>query len=171
VPFDLRLLGLPHYLKKDAWTALPDNQPLMLAAYLALQEDWVSRDALLALFWPDEENKIARHNLSQLLYQTKQQKWSVGLESDRSRARWVIKTDVLAFREAIAEGNWQEAVDAYSGSLLEGVHTDAFIDFDDWLASEREDLQAAWREAVLKHCNSLETSQAYPEALSLLKQR
>lgn len=168
--FELRLLGLPHFLKEDAWLALPDNQPLMLAAYLALQEDWVSRDALLALFWPDEADKIARHNLSQLLYQTKQQKWAVGLESDRSRARWQITTDVLAFREALAEGDWQAAVTAYGGTLLESVHTDAFIEFDDWLAHEREELQAAWREAVLKHCAALEARQAYDETLQLLKQ-
>ncbi len=168
--FTLRLLGLPHYLAKNTWSALPDNQALMLSAYLASQEDWVSRDALLSLFWPDEEEKTARHNLSQLLYQSKQQKWAKGLETERSRAKWQIMTDVHVFREAFAEGNWQEAIDVYSGPFLEGIRSDAFIEFDDWLAAEREDLQAAWREAVLKYCSHLEQSQQQRKAIPLLKQ-
>lgn len=170
MPFQLRLLGVPHYSQGDTWTALPDNQPLMLAAYLAYQEDWVSRDALLALFWPDEAEKAARHNLSQLLYQTKGQKWVEGLETERTRTRWSVATDVHAFREAFGEGDWQRSVELYAGRLLDGISTDAFIDYDEWLANEREDLQATWREAVLKYCADLEKSAQYGEAASLLKQ-
>jgi DNA-binding SARP family transcriptional activator len=36
------------------------NKRFQLLAYLAYQEDWVSRDKLVFLFWPDESNVSAR---------------------------------------------------------------------------------------------------------------
>ena len=50
----LRLLGVPRLRRGGAWMDLPLRQSLLLGAYLAHRDDWVGRDELLALFWPDE---------------------------------------------------------------------------------------------------------------------
>ena len=139
---------------------LPIKQSLLLGSYLAYREDWVQRDELLLLFWPDEDEKAARHNLSQLLYESKRQSWAAGLEVERNRVRWPIATDVGAFREAIGAGSWDEAVELYEGELLGGVLADENPGYQDWLIREREELQADWRDAVLKHAAVLEGAAA-----------
>lgn len=67
----LKLLGVPRFVTEDRVLDLPPKQVLLLASYLACKEDWCSRDELLHLFWPDESEKTARHNLSQYLYLAK----------------------------------------------------------------------------------------------------
>lgn len=148
---------------------IPPKQALLLASYLAYKEDWASRDELLLLFWPDEDEKTARHNLSQLLYHCKQQRWLKALETERNRVRWLIDSDVKQFREALGEGLWSQASKQYSGKLLEGVVTAYAPSFEDWLIQERENLHHAWREAVLNHAGQLESDNNYPEAVALLR--
>lgn len=153
---------------------IPPKQALLLGAYLAYKEDWASRDELLHLFWPDEPEKVARHNLSQLLYHCKKQVWMEGLEVERNRVRWLVDTDVKRFQEALGSGVWHKATEHYSGKLLDSVSTDYAPSFEDWLLGERETLQKAWREAVLNHAGQLEEESKYVDAaglaLSALKQ-
>ena len=135
---------------------IPPKQALLLGSYLAYKEDWASRDELLHLFWPDESEKIARHNLSQLLYHCKKQVWMQGLETERNRVRWLVDTDVKRFQQALGGGSWQSATRQYDGDLLKGVPTDYAQNFETWLLQERESLQHAWREAILNHAREHE---------------
>jgi predicted ATPase/DNA-binding SARP family transcriptional activator/Tfp pilus assembly protein PilF len=166
----LQLLGSPILHREDERVDLPIKQSLLLGSYLAYREDWVQRDELLALFWPDQDEKTARHNLSQLLYESKRQPWATGLEVERNRVRWPIATDVQAFREAIGSGSWDEAVGLYEGELLGGVLADENPSYQDWLSREREELQADWREAVLKHAAVLEGAGTPRRAAALLRE-
>ena len=151
----LKLLGVPRFIAEDRVLDLPPRQVLLLASYLAYKEDWCSRDELLHLFWPNEGEKEARHNLSQRLYQAKGQPWITGLETERNRVRWLVDTDVENFRDALGDGDWAAACEQYGGQLLEGVNLKTSTNFGDWLAQEREGIQAAWREAVLNHAEAL----------------
>ena len=122
----------------------------------------------MGLFWPEEDEKTARHNLSQLLYSCKRQPWSAGLEVERQRLRWNIETDVRSFREALGSGAWELAATLYRGDLLGGVLADETPNYQDWLESEREKLQSDWRDAVLKHATTLEAGgEAGPAAAPL----
>lgn len=165
----LQLLGQARLLLEDAAMDIPPKQALLLASYLAYKEDWASRDELLHLFWPDEDERTARHNLSQLLYHCKKQRWMQGLEAEHKRVRWLIDTDVRLFREALGDGNWHTALGHYQGRLLDGVATDYALTFEDWLMQEREALHSAWREAVLKHAEQLEADSQYSDASTLLR--
>ncbi len=144
---------------------LPLRQSLLLGAFLAHRDDWVGRDELLALFWPDEAETTARHNLSQLVYHCRRQPWFDGLEAERTRLRWQIASDVQLFRTAIGAGAWHDALGHYGGALLEGVPAGGAPDFDAWLETERESLQVAWREAVLQVAGALEREGRPSEAL------
>jgi len=143
---------------------LPLRQSLLLGAYLAHRDDWVGRDELLALFWPDEAESVARHNLSQLVYHCRRQPWFDGLESERTRLRWRVASDLQLFRAAIGAGAWHDALELYRGVLLEGVPTGVAPVFEEWLESEREALQVAWREAVLQVAGALEREGRWAEA-------
>jgi predicted ATPase/DNA-binding SARP family transcriptional activator len=147
---------------------LPLRQSLLLGTFLAHRDDWVGRDELLALFWPDEAESIARHNLSQLVYHCRRQPWFDGLEAERTRLRWRVASDLQLFRAAIGAGAWHDALSLYRGALLEGLPPGAAPGFEDWLESERESLQVAWREAVLQVAGALEREGRGSEAVGLL---
>ena len=170
MPGALRLLGSPRYRAADSWSAIPVRQLLLLGAYLACKGDWASRDELVHLFWPDVDDRIGRHNLSQLLYYGKRQAWFEGVEAERNRIRWLVLTDVQQFRNAVREGAWAEATACYQGQLLDGVRFEGSANFEEWLHSEREALHSAWREAALNHAVQLESQGRFAEAAGLLRE-
>lgn len=166
----LKLLGAPRLVTEENVFDIPLKQVLLLATYLAYKEDWCSRDELLHLFWPDEPENTARHNLSQLLYHAKGQRWIKSLETERNRVRWLVDTDIKAFRNAVGDSNWNAANGHYGGTLLEGVRLETNPNFENWLAQERESLQAAWRESVLNHASKLGESGLYADAARQLRE-
>lgn len=165
----LKLLGVPKLVTEDDMVDIPPKQILLLASYLAYKEDWCSRDELLHLFWPDESEKVARHNLSQLLYHGKGQSWLSGLETERNRVRWLIDSDVKAFHSALGDGDWGAAGDRYAGNLLAGVRLEMSPNFEAWLEQERETLEAAWRTALSNHAQALHASGKTRQALGQLQ--
>lgn len=147
---------------------LPLRQSLLLGAYLAHRDDWVGREELLALFWPEVDESTARHNLSQLVYHCRRQPWFAELEAERTRLRWRVASDLQLFRAAIGAGAWSDALDLYRGPLLEGVASGGAPTFEDWLESERESLHVAWREATLQVAAGLEREERWAEAIARL---
>src|SRR5688500_799524 len=69
-----------------------ETHPKKLAflAFLAAQppERFVSRDTIIALFWPDSQEKSARHALSQMLHCLRQ---SLGEDSLNTRGAQLIR--------------------------------------------------------------------------------
>lgn len=164
----LRLLGVPRLRREGGWVDVPLRQSLLLGAYLAHRDDWVGRDELLALFWPDAAESTARHNLSQLVYHCRRQPWFEGLEAERTRLRWRVTSDLQLFRAAIGAGAWHDALELYRGALLEGLPAGVAPSVEAWLESERESLQVAWREAVLQVAEALEREGRWAEASTQL---
>ena len=68
----LELLKTPRWSTAGNTHDLPATLPGWLLAYLAVQGDWVSRDRLLALFWPDAASTEAQHNLRMNLLRLRQ---------------------------------------------------------------------------------------------------
>lgn len=103
----------------------PQSYPLALdkrgalLAYLAYAGDWVLRDQLAFLFWPDSEDAKAKSNLRQLLKRTKELPYSTTLETEADRLRWHVESDVTKFKQASEKQEWVKAVALYQGHLLE----------------------------------------------------
>src|SRR5690606_25432626 len=165
----LRLLGVPLSLGTGEPLALPPGQATHLAAVLAIRSDWVARDELAALFWPDVEPRRARHNLAQLLYAIRRAPWGDGVEAEPSRVRWQVPNDVAAFRRAASDGAWEEAADRYGGDLLEGVVEPASASLAEWLRTEREDLRETWAEALQRRADALAAGGRWQECARLLR--
>lgn len=151
----LLLLGVPRRLTPSGEVALPPGRAVQLAAFLAIRGDWVARDDLTALLWPDAVPQRARASLSQLLYALRRSPWGEDVETEPARVRWLAATDVAAFRQAAAEGDWRQATDAYGGPLLEGTAASSSDAFDAWLQGEREELRATWHEALHQLAHAL----------------
>lgn len=114
-----------------------------LLAYLAaaMPRAFHSRDTLLALFWPELDQRHANASLRQSLYVLRRALGDrvvvtcgdevIGL--DRAR----IWCDVAAFDQAIDAGHHTEALALYGGRLLAGYHVSGAPEFDRWLEGQR----------------------------------
>jgi len=153
-----RLLGRvdiagPPGLDAEAVLARPKLVALMSYLASATPPGLHRRDTLVGLLWAEMDQEHARGALRQSLYHLRRFLGSdvvltrgdeeVGLATDR------LRSDVVAFEEALTRNAREEALDIYRGGLLEGFHlTDAAM-FERWLDGRREDLQreahrAAW---------------------------
>ena len=119
-----------------------------LIGYLVLHPEAVSRQQLAFLFWADSEESQARTNLRQLLHHLRSMLPRVAqyLKSDHQTLCWrpdaECTVDTVAFEEAAAHGDLENAARLYRGDLLPAL-------YDEWLESERERLKRVY-EGVLE---------------------
>lgn len=165
----LRLLGPPYAELDGRRLDFAIDKPALLLLYLACRGDWVGRETLAFLFWPDTDDKAARRNLRQMFFRCRGREWAARLEVQPQRARLDIPTDLMRFRHAIGEGAWQTALDRYSGRLLDGVDVAAAPGFEARLGHERERLHASWRHAALATALELEQAHRHGDAAVLLR--
>jgi len=149
----LLLLQTPRWTVPTAVHDLPATLPGWLVAFLAVQSDWVNRDRLLALFWPDAASVEAHHNLRMNLLRVRQLLLAWGLDgqlqSERRRVRLVLATDVRELRQALAARDAERALVLYERPFLDGMSFTGFAAFQEWVEVERTDMQTQWRETLL----------------------
>jgi predicted ATPase/DNA-binding SARP family transcriptional activator len=148
---------------------LPDKRYGLLA-YLACSDSWVARDHLASLFWSDTSTKEAKRNLRGLLQRVHALPWLTGLETAAPGLRWQVKSDVMVFHKALADGDLDEALSLYRGPFLPGMESYEDTDYAAWLEHERETLRVAWREASMRRARELTGLREFGRALTLLKQ-
>lgn len=150
----LQLLGCPRLLRGGAVVAdLPDTLPGYLVAYLAARDQWVPRDELAALLWPQDGDAVAHNNLRVNLARLRPPLASWGIEAclvaERRRLRLDLASDVQRLRAAHARRDWARAAQEPGTVFLDGLSFRAFPRLDDWAEAERRLLQRLWREALL----------------------
>ncbi len=111
------------------------------------------RDTLTGLFWGELSQERARGALRQSLYYLRQflgegvvvtrGDEEVGLDGD------LFWCDVAAFEGAVDRGAQEEALELYSGDLLQGFYVPGAPGFERWLDERRDELRerarvAAW---------------------------
>jgi DNA-binding SARP family transcriptional activator len=146
-----------------------------LLAYLLLHRQAPqSRQRLAFLLWPDSTEPQARTNLRHVLHTLRRalpepdQFIEVTPRTLWWRAEAPFWLDVAAFEEAVSRAEreaagtglaaWREAVDLYTGDLLEGC-------YDEWLLGERERLRQCYLEALDRLTTLLEARGQHAEAI------
>jgi DNA-binding SARP family transcriptional activator len=145
----IRLLGeLDLRLGDEGLPPLESARAESLLAYLLIHRDAPQpRQRLAFLLWPDSTEPQARTNLRKALHNLRralpgdERFLDVNARTLRWRAEAPYRLDVAAFEEAYAAGALRDAVDAYTGDLLEGA-------YDDWLLDERERLRQCHLDAL-----------------------
>jgi DNA-binding SARP family transcriptional activator len=165
----LRLLGAPQVELEAGPLGLPPQKPVYLLIRLALEGDWVSREALSALFYPDQPEPEARHRLRLLVARVHALSWARGFEAETRRLRWRVPNDVLAVREALGRADWATVVALHARPLLEGFPVGDAPGFEAWLEAERAALVNAWREAALRRSGEFGARGEHREAAALLR--
>lgn len=152
----LQLFGAVRWVAPPRSIELPDNLSGHLLAYLAYRGDWVSRDALAALLWPQRSDTEARHNLRANLHRVRSllAAWpgahAAAFDTERQRVRLLLPTDVAAFRSALGRAEWHRAVELRSAPLLAGFSLRGFDLLAEWARIEGVALDEAWRQAALQ---------------------
>jgi len=150
----LVLLGSPHLRRAGARFDLPDALPGYLVAYLATRSDWVLREEIAVVLWPEATESEAQNNLRVNLTRLRPHLARWGIEplfvAERRRLRLDLDSDVRTVRGAHALGAWIAVADASRGPFLDGLSFRAFAVLGEWARSEREALRALWRDAVLR---------------------
>jgi DNA-binding SARP family transcriptional activator/TolB-like protein len=106
----------------------------------------VSRDRLLALFWPESDATHARNTLSQALHQLRHALGADVIESHGATAVGVrseqLWCDATEFTGALDRGEVELALDLYRGEFCPTLFTSGAPELEQWLDSERRRLRA-----------------------------
>ncbi len=141
----LVLLDVPHLQHGSQRLDLPSNVPGHLLAVLGHHGDWVTREALAGLFWPDKPEAEAQHNLRVNLHRMKKllAGWGLAewLQVEQRRVRVALACDVHALRAAAGAADWSAVRRLHRLPLLSGMSLAGFPALQDWLALERTALQ------------------------------
>ena len=162
------LFGLPRALVGASELDFAPDLRYQCLAYLAVVGDWVQRDDLVYLFWPDTPQDKAREHLRGLLKRVRRLEWLEALESDARRVRWLVASDVTDFRAAVDKQAWAEVVSCYGGPFLQTFDKGA-PEFTSWVDLERASFFKAYRKAVFRLSEALETQRRTSEAAELFR--
>jgi DNA-binding SARP family transcriptional activator len=146
-----------------------------MLAYLAYRGDWVTRETLVGLFWPQRAEPEAQHNLRANLHRVKKLLANWGL-AERMDAQWRrvrlnLPTDVAAFRRALASADWAQATQRHRAPLLADLSLPGFSSVDEWFAAERQVLLQGWHQAARQHAGQLLAAGDATAAFALLHQQ
>lgn len=112
----------------------------LLAVLAANRHRPISRDRLVALFWPDRGAEEARHSLAQLVYGVRQELGDqlvlTGADDLRSNAE-LLSADVVDFEDALDRGDLEAAEALYAGPFLDGFYAGDAAEFERWAEEER----------------------------------
>lgn len=149
---------------EEARRLIRQPKAFFLLAYLliARPRGLQSRDRLLALFWPDQDETRARGSLRATLHVLREGLGGevIVREGDTHvgvDAR-LVSCDALDFDSAIAAGHLARAVELYRGHLLDQFFGESAA-VEHWLDQEREHFRAAAGDAAWTLATRYETDQ------------
>jgi DNA-binding SARP family transcriptional activator len=125
---------------------------LALLAMLACARDrGLTREKLLAFFWPDADEERGRRGLSQAVYALRQdlgnEEVILGSKDLRLNPD-VLRSDVADFAAAASGGQWEKAAGVYAGPFLDGFHLPSAPEFERWAEEQRSGYAREYTEAL-----------------------
>ena len=167
---DLRLITLGRFTLEAAGAEAAalnrQRRKLAVLSVVALSKRPVSRDALIGMFWAEQDEARARHSLVEALSHIRR---AVGRETIASRVSEVavaadskLRVDALEFGEAASAGDHSRAVALYEGSFLDGVYLDDAQEFTDWVDRERMRLEELFKRSAAHECLRLARAREWP---------
>jgi len=110
------------------------------------------RDSVLALLWPDSDERRARNALRNALFHARNALGDdvlIASGETLSLSPERVWCDAVEFERAFLAGDWAAAASLYDGSFMHGFHVSDAPDFERWMSLERLTLQRQSLEAAL----------------------
>lgn len=168
----LHLFGTPRLVGDGGQVDLPSQLPSALLLVLALNGDWVTREWLSTLVWPDAAAPAAQHNLRVNLHRLRALLQPLGLDArvqqQRRRLRLDLASDLGAFRSAVERRDPATALRWHTGPALQNLVLPAFPALEDWLHQQRLRLEERVRQCVIEQALTLQQQGQLAQALELL---
>lgn len=157
----LRLLGRPELRAGEHGVRLLAERRYQLLALLgASAGQWLPRDALATLLWPDHAQSAARRNLRKVIFSSRAVPGTQALEVTDDALRWPVDCDLQVFEQAVRERRHADAVALGGQPLLQGIDDPANAAFSDWLALQRTRVADAWQAAAHEQLRSAQALDA-----------
>lgn len=139
-------------VERDSFLAQPTRSAVLL--YLALERE-TTREAAMAVFWPERNPDAARHALSQTLHKLRRDlgEESIQARGERLRIAPWMEVDARTFETAARRGEWASALDLYRGPFLHRWILADVTGFEHWVDERRARLGRLYREAAQAHIN------------------
>lgn len=174
----LLMLGSPQILRDQQPVARLRRKSRALLYYVATQDRSVTRDHLLALFWPDLERAAGQQNLRTTLSNLRRRIGTTLLtEDDRVTVTADASIDTRLFEARLARRAPGEAPNVetlssalalYRGDFLADFHLPNSPEFNDWIAIRREHFQHLAIHGLTFLSQIYEENRDYPAALETL---
>lgn len=152
----------------ETLSPLPRRRAEATLAALAVCGDLgCSRERLVGLLWPESDETRARQGLRDALGAIRHALGPDAVSTGGDRVRLdpaVVRSDVLAFSQALASGRDADAAHGYGGVLLDGFHVDDAPDFERWVDGERARLAREYGEALERLAEAAGQAGAWGEA-------
>ena len=166
----VQLLGKPAIRNKGQWLEPPHEKTSALLYYLAYKQDWVARDEILYLLWPNVTEDKARASLRSLISRLKKRPYyPASLEIETTSFRWQANTDIVEFKSLMQKKQFPKAFRCYKGDLLANYQCDSIPEYEHWLHVERAVVHKQWQDVATQFSKLLEGQQKYTEAADVLK--
>ncbi len=123
----------------------------LLAAVASAGTRGLTRDAAIALFWPESDEERGRTSLRQLLHALRTQTSTPELLLPSPELRLnpaCISSDVADFRSALDNNRPADAAQLYAGPFLDGFYLKGADEFERWVSSERQSCAHAYARAL-----------------------
>ena len=142
-------------LEPNGTPVVPRVRPprLALLALLAATGDrGVTRERLVALFWPEADEDHGRHSLRQALYALRNEAGQDVVHAGPALQlnSQALTSDIEEFRLSLGRGDRRRAVDLYRGPFLDGFYLSGSSEFERWVEQERTRLAQAASSALLE---------------------
>jgi DNA-binding SARP family transcriptional activator len=123
-----------------AGRAAQRHRVALLALLASTRRASRSRDALVALLWPDADSDRGRRLLSDSVYRINHALGEVivGVGDDLQLDRHRITSDVAELEDAVNARNWRDVAARYHGPFLDGFFLGNSVEFDHWMDAERQ---------------------------------
>lgn len=141
----------------------------LLALLAAAREATLPREKLMALLWPDQGAREARHSLNVAVHVLRKALGEDVLHTEGDDLRLdtrALPSDVKRFREAVARGDATGAMSAYGGRFLDGFFLDGAPEFEHWQEAERGRLEGEFVTAVEELADRAEQEGDWARALT-----
>lgn len=135
-------LALPDGAEPHLILGRPKRLGLLAYLLLARPGAFHRRDQLVALFWPDLDQKHARASLRQALHWLRR---ALGRDAILARGEEEVAVDTslvwcdcVEMQARVAADDLEGALALYRGALLPGLHLGGAVELDGWLEQERD---------------------------------
>jgi predicted ATPase/DNA-binding SARP family transcriptional activator len=165
----IHLFGLPRFSCERPLAGSRSAKTLAFLAYVLLhREHRLEREKIAFMLWPDETEENALANVRRSLYLA--QRWlpegPAWLIADRRSIQWnaeaPYRLDVEEYDRLVAAGRTADAVEIYSGDLLQGLD-------DEWLQELRDRYRQTQLRLIASCIAQMEEAGDVPTAIAMAR--